>query len=167
MTPCWVKYSWLHVILISYHEYILPALSVLPGLCGEVCCYSDVPPSVHKKSLPLTCSKDSFLGLRFANLAITCQVLMYFFLFFWVGPLCFLDWNAYFLLQIREVLAMICRYIPSSPRSLSTPLGIPIILTLMFLMASLFSLSSSKCATSCLSLSRPFPSLLSAYLPRQ
>ena len=54
-------------------EYILPALSGLPGLCGEVCCYPKT--SLHKgwDLLSLAALRIFSLSLEFASFTIKCQ----------------------------------------------------------------------------------------------
>ena len=56
-------YPWPHV-LSYFREYVFAALSGLPGPHGQVWRYSDVPPSVRKKSLPPGCFLECFLGSK-------------------------------------------------------------------------------------------------------
>ena len=128
----------------------MPALSGLPSLCGQVCVNLSFLPLYVRNLLSQAAFRIFSLSLKFASFTIICQGVDYI-LLIW-GRSSFLDMNACFLLQIREVPAMIFSNILSGPLSLSMFSGIPIRWMLFFFKLSLNSWILSLLVLCCFSL---------------
>ena len=129
----------------------MPVLSGLPGLCGSVCCQSNVFTVVQYRLLLPGCFQDfPFVvnSCKFYYQVTGCGPI---FIDFEGHSLHLLDFDVCSLCHIKEILYKILSNIPSAPLSLSSSSGIPIILMLCRLMVSLISQILSSWSSICLS----------------